>query len=243
MHPSLSTLHACSSFAKGAAEQTPMNCPASQHNMPSQTVLNSVTVVHTPHCLHASCAFLIIVDTRDTNLSKGDFEVTPPVIPTKAQKHEQLSAPAPPARLPTATPLLVPVTALAPASAPATLALCSRALPASPLFAHPTALSCLRLHVLHLHPHHTGNGTPAGSAPCHSMHTPATPPPPCPCTCPHPPPHAHTAAWSCSHPTHCPDCLQPPSPHSVPSVPASAPSPVGSEYPAGPILQGGGISL
>ncbi|KAJ7778062.1 hypothetical protein B0H14DRAFT_2963189 [Mycena olivaceomarginata] len=35
-------------FCKGCCRATPMNCPAPQHNMPSQTVLNSVTVVHTP---------------------------------------------------------------------------------------------------------------------------------------------------------------------------------------------------
>ncbi|KAJ7780345.1 hypothetical protein B0H14DRAFT_2961425 [Mycena olivaceomarginata] len=34
--------------ACGAARATPMNCPAPRHNMPSQAVLNSVTVVHTP---------------------------------------------------------------------------------------------------------------------------------------------------------------------------------------------------
>ncbi|KAJ7892723.1 hypothetical protein B0H14DRAFT_2685384 [Mycena olivaceomarginata] len=35
-------------FCKGCCRATPMNCPAPRHNMPSQAVLNSVTVVHTP---------------------------------------------------------------------------------------------------------------------------------------------------------------------------------------------------
>ncbi|KAJ7779534.1 hypothetical protein B0H14DRAFT_325233 [Mycena olivaceomarginata] len=83
-------------FCKGCCRATPMNCPAPRHNMPSQTVLNSVTVVHTPIAstpavpssssstpttptpvpIHPANPYGRMIDpSYALKLTKGDFEV------------------------------------------------------------------------------------------------------------------------------------------------------------------------